>query len=302
MPVQLHQYADDTQLYLGISSTSIDWQLLTLESCTLDVFNWLTHNGLALNPSKSESIVFANSRSKPLQLLADTCTTVTVAGAPIPVSANIKSLGVYLDRSLSFDKHVSEIAKSCYYHIRSLRHVRTSLTLDVAKTIACSIVGSRLDYCNSLFTGLSVKNLDRLQLVQNTLARVVTNTKRSDHITPVRFNLHWLPVGSRITFKVATLTYRARTFGQPSYRYLGSLVSTLSSSATQHVLRSSTTNRTDIPRRKTAMAQHRSFSSAASAIWNSLPLELTSSETLSIFRTDLKQRLFKLAYPDYVAE
>ena len=60
-------------------------------------------------------------------------------------------------------------------------------------------------------------NFDKLQLVQNTLACVVTGHKRSDHITPVLADLHWLPVKSRMTFKIASLTYTIRKFGQPEY-------------------------------------------------------------------------------------
>ena len=56
---------------------------------------------------------------------------------------------------------------------QSIRHIRPLLTLDAAKTLAVAIVSSRLDYCNSLLQGTSAANLDRLQRVQDVLARVV---------------------------------------------------------------------------------------------------------------------------------
>ena len=138
-------------------------------------------------------------------------------GSPIKLQTSIKNLGVYLDSRLSFDKQVSEICKASYFHIRALRHIRSSLTTDVANTIASAIVGSRLDYCNSLLAGTSVSNLARLQLVQNTLARVVARKSRFDHITPVLSGLHWLPICHRINFKIATITYRVLQSQQPSY-------------------------------------------------------------------------------------
>ena len=67
--------------------------------------------------------------------------------------------------------------------------------------MATAIVGSRLDYCNSLLAGTSVSNLSRLQLVQNTLARVVAQKSRFDHITPVLSELHWLPRSSQNKFQ-----------------------------------------------------------------------------------------------------
>ena len=114
-------------------------------------------------------------------------------------------------------KQVSEICKASYFHIRALRHIRSSLTTEAAKTGASAIVGSWLDYCNSLLAGTSVSNLARLQLVQNTLGRVVAQKSRFDHITPVLSELHWLPICTRIKFKIATITYRVLQYQQPSY-------------------------------------------------------------------------------------
>ena len=209
--VSFHQYADDTQLHIGTNSSTLATQVSTLESCTIRVNDWLLHNGLHLNPSKSEAIAFFNPRSKPLATLADSIKSISVAGSPIKLQSSIKSLGIHLDSKMSFDKHVSEVCRTSYFHIRALRHIRSSLTTDAAKTVASAIVGSRLDYCNSLFAGTSALNLSRLQLVQNTLARVVAQKPRYCHITPVLIDLHWLPVRQRIDFKLLPQLSRSCT-------------------------------------------------------------------------------------------
>ena len=183
--ISFHQYADDTQLYIGTNSSTLAHQVALIESCTQRVHDWLLNNGLHLNPTKSEAIAFFNPRSKPLETLAKSITSISVAGSPIKLQSSIKNLGVYLDSKMSFDKQVSEICKASYFHIRALRHIRSSLTTEACKTIATAIVGSRLDYCNSLLVGTSTSNLARLQLVQNTLARVVTQKSRFSHISPV---------------------------------------------------------------------------------------------------------------------
>ena len=123
---------------------------------------------------------------------------------------------------MSFDKQVSETCKACYFHIRALRHIRASLTTEASKTIAAAIVGSRFDFCNSLMAGTSVSNVTRPQRVQNTLARVVAQKLRFCHITPVLSDLHWLPVRHKISFKIATVTFRVLQSQQPSY--LSSLI------------------------------------------------------------------------------
>jgi predicted DsbA family dithiol-disulfide isomerase len=119
---------------------------------------------------------------------------------------------VVLDLRLSFDQQIDAVCKACYFHIRALRHVRDSLPDDVAITVACSIVSSRLDYCNALYAGISAKNFDKLQRVQNTIARVILRLRKYDHITPALVQLHWLPIRQRVTFKLICLHTQ-----QPAY-------------------------------------------------------------------------------------
>ena len=107
--------------------------------------------------------------------------------------------------------------KTSFFQIRALRHIRSSLTTEACKTIAAAIVGSRLDYCNSLLAGTSVSNLVRLQIVQHTLARIVTEKSHFCHIAPFLSDLYWLPVRHRINFKIATITFEVLQFQQPSY-------------------------------------------------------------------------------------
>ena len=295
--MSFHQYADDTQLYIGTNSSTLTSQIASIESCSQRVHDWLLNNGLHLNPSKSEAIDFYNPKSKPLAALAESIGTVSVAGSPIKLQSSIKNLGVYLDSTISFDKQVSETCKACYFHIRALRHIRASLTTEASKTVAAAIVGSRLDFCNSLLAGTSVSNLARLQRVQNILARVVAQKPRFCHITSVLSDLHWLPVRHRISFKIAAVTYRVLQFQQPSY-----LASLIPRYVPARALRSSSSFSMCVPPRKTTMAASKSFSSVASGIWNALPNHLSSVLTLLVFRRALKHHLFLLAYPDSSAK
>ena len=122
----------------------------------------------------------------------------TLGDAQIPVSKTVKSLGITLDDKLSFNTHVDNVCKAAHFHIRALRHIRGCIDEETACMVASSMVGSRLDYCNSVLHGTSAENLGKLQRVLHELARVVSGTRRSDHITPVLARLHWLPVADYI--------------------------------------------------------------------------------------------------------
>ena len=289
--VSSHQYADDIQLYIGTNLFTLAHKVASIESCTQRVHNWLLNNGLHLNPSKSEAIAFFNPRSKPLESLAECIASISVAGSPIKLQSSIKNLGVYLDSRMSFDRQVSKTCKASYFHIQALHHIRSLLTTEACKTIAAAIVGSRSDYCNSLLAGTSVSNLARLQLVQNTLARVVTEKSCFCHITPVLSDLHWLPVRHTINFKIATITFKVLQFQQPSY-----LAALIPRYVPTRSLRSSSISLC-VPNRKTRMAKSKSFSSVASSYWNKLPGHLSSISTLHAIRKRLKHHLFLSAFP-----
>ena len=116
----------------------------------------------------------------------------------------ITTLGVTLDNQLSFNPHVAAISKSCYYHIRSLRHIRSTLTDDMAKSVAVALVSSRHDYANCLLYGTSQSNITKLQCIQNCLANLTVKNPSISSSVAVQI-LHWLPIKRRIEFKLCLL-------------------------------------------------------------------------------------------------
>jgi len=125
---------------------------------------------LQLNADKSEVIIIGTA---PQLRSAANIHEVEVAGSRLQVAPKLKSLGVTIDSHLRFDCHAKEVAMACNNHTCALHHVRTVLTDDLAQTVACSIVGSRLNYCNAMLYGAPAATLDVLQRAQNNLARVV---------------------------------------------------------------------------------------------------------------------------------
>ena len=258
-------------------------------SSTLDeVYAWLTSNCLSVNPSKTEFLIIGN----PQQRNKIQSSSIVFCGNVISPSASARNLGVTFDSSLSLTKHISSICKSAYYQIRQLRQIRSSLDISSAIILANSLVISKLDYCNSLLNGLPKSSINRLHVVQNSLARTIyPSAKRSDHISPVLHKLHWLPVSSRIEFKIATLTFKVLKFQQPAYIY-----DWIAPYIPPRSLRSSNKNLLIVPDIRSEMG-HRSFSFASPSIWNSLPQHIRSSDSLSAFRGLLKTFLYQKSLP-----
>ena len=207
--------------------------------------------------------------------------------SPCPAQSRV---GITLDGALSFDRHVDNVCKAAHFHIRALRHIRKCVDAETARTVACSMVGARIDYCNSILYGTSAANLNKLQRVINTLARVVSGTRKRDHITPVLADLHWLPVAFCIKFKIALQTFKTLTTNKPEY-----LADLLNFQTTSRSLRSSSRMRLHVVAR-TVFAS-RAFCHAAPSIWNALPVHLTDfSLSLDSFKKQLKTYLYNTSY------
>ena len=103
------------------------------------------------------------------------------------------------------------------YHLYKLSSIRHYFTTEATKSAVNALLTFRLDYCNSLFVNLPASQIFRLQRIRNYTARLITRTSRYDHITPVLMGLHWLPIASRIHFKVLVFAYRCVNGLAPTY-------------------------------------------------------------------------------------
>ena len=203
-----HLYADDTQIYLSFSRTDPEMSLSLVQQCLQDVSDWMIASKLKLNPDKTEFILIGTKAQRdkfrkyfPTKLLDQDVTPTDSA----------RNLGVEFDKDFNFTKHISKVCRSCYYHIRDLRRLRRCLTAAVTKTIATSLVLSKLDYCNSILYNIPNRG------IKNCLARVVTRSPRFCSVTPLLKSLHWLPVQFRIKHKICTLSYKVIHSCQPVY-------------------------------------------------------------------------------------
>ena len=207
------------------------------------------------------------------------CFPIDILGSPLcPVD-----LGVWFDSDLSLSKHVQNVCKTCFVKVHNFRHVRRFLTHDVSVLVANAFVSSQLDYCNSLFRSLSKFNLCKLQYIQYSAARIISNTSRYTSINPVLKKLHWLSVEQRIVFKTATLVYKFLHTGFLRYftPYLSSYSSSYSTRCSQRG-----GNFLVIPKfypfvHKSVKQFGNSFAFDAPTVWNALQDEILASPSLA---------------------
>jgi len=129
---------------------------------------------------------------------------------------------------------------------------------------------------------------------RNAAARLIFNLRRSDHITDALISLHWLRVPERIIFKVATLTYRALHGSAPPY--LASSFGCVADMPHRRRLRSAFTEQLDVPTCRRSTIGGRAFPVAGAKVWNSLPSDVTSASSLSVFKNRLNTYLLRRCY------
>ena len=220
---------------------------------------------------------------------------VAVSNELITPSVKVRDLGAIFDTEITMIDHVNAICRSLCHPIRNIGRIRCFLSRDTCKQTVHASVTSHLDFCNMLFwqACLHDSTAGKLQRCQNMAARVVTRTRKCDHITPVLMQLHWLPVVYRVHSKVLLQVYKVLHGLAPSY--LMDLIQLYRPSRAPGFA-------TDIgytlqhPRTKTAWGD-RAFSRLGPVLWNGLPLYIRSAPCLTSFKSRLKTFLVEPSRP-----
>ena len=200
-------YADDSQLYITMNPSDRHPSLISLEQCIKDIQAFFLINKLSCNPSKTEVIHFSSrfSRLAPIP-------SIMFGPHAIESVSEVRNLGVILDRHLNMSSNVNSICRSASLALRNIARVRKYLSQHNTERLVHAFISSKLDYCNSLLYGLPSTEIQKLQRIQNSAARLIVGTKRREHISPILYDLHWLPVRERIIFKVLLVTFKVAPY------------------------------------------------------------------------------------------
>ena len=151
-----------------------------------------------LNDDKTELMLIGTRQ----QLQKVNLNDITVGDTVVEAKSVVRNLGSWFDRNLDMSSHISKQCASAFYHLHNISRIRRFLSTDTTKALVHAFVTSRVDYCNSLLYGLPASHLNKVQRVLNAAARLVCRAPRHCRITPLLYELHWLPVRQRISFKI----------------------------------------------------------------------------------------------------
>ena len=245
-------------------------------------------NKLHLNDDKTEFLAVC----APWLRTGVTVSSLTVGSSHIAASSAARNSGVIMNQALNTVTHVQRLCQTAMTHLMNIADIRRCLSHDVAEKLIHAFVTSWLNYSNGLLFGMSAASLRKLQHVQNTAPRILTGSRKYDHITPVLPQLHWLRVEYRVQYKILLLvTYKALQGQAPSY-----IKDLLQFCTTGRTLRSSARDDLYIPQTKLRTYGDRAFSAAAPNLWNSLPLGLRQSPSTALLKKQLKAHLFRLDF------
>ena len=263
---------------LSVGYKLVSWTLIS---------RCMSGNQLKLNHEKTELL----NVMTPYQLRTYGLCSVVIDDVVVQPSKSVRTLGVLFDEHMSMHPQVTQVVRTCNFHLRNIGKIRRYITTDACKAAVQSLVVSRLDYCCALLHGLPQSQLRRLQLLQNTAARIITRTPYRDHITPVLADLHWLPCKLRIQFRI--LVYVFKCLHNEAPVYLDDLVGIY---IPRRSLRSSSDTSSLVNRPSAKRVGERAFRHSAPALWNELPTNIRDIPTPQAFKRALKTFYYRLHF------
>ena len=134
--------------------------------------------------------------------------SVSFMGKSLKPVDSAKDLGVTLDRHLNYDNHISQLASSCMNKLYQINRAKNSFDPKTLSEVVSSLVINNMLYCSSMWSNTSASNVKKLQSIENFACKIITKTRKYDHVTPLLRELDWLPVDKLLYFRDSVLTYK----------------------------------------------------------------------------------------------
>lgn len=278
-----HQYADDTQLYHSFDDAD---QYAAADAINYDlnmISEYSTKHGLHLNEKKTQLIVFGNGRTK---IMSNKNFKIYLNNIPLTFSDTCRNLGLSIDNDLRFKSHINKLIQKAYGTLKHLYFFKDILSSEIKLKLCDSLILSSVAYCDTVYwPAILNKDKESLQKLQNSCLRFAFNIRKFEHISHVFRETSWLKMQERFMYHFNSLLFSLVQKQAPYYLYIKLIKH---SDIHPHTTRYRDT--LVIPLHNSALFE-RSFSYNAAKMFNSVPLDLKSSISLSSFKIKLKKYL-----------
>ena len=123
-----------------------------------------------------------------------------------------------MDCNPAYDEDVAQLTSKCIRSLCQINRVNYLFDRRTLITIINSLVFSKLLYCSSVRANTTKKNIELLQTVRNFAARMVSGTRKFDHVTPILKQLQWLPIIEQLmVIRDATMIFKCLNGLAPPY-------------------------------------------------------------------------------------
>ncbi|CAK1594935.1 unnamed protein product [Parnassius mnemosyne] len=280
-----HLYADDLQIYSQTSINNLPSAVLSTNRDLAIISEFCTSYGIKVNPSKTQVIVIGSN--KLLQKITwHTLPFVCFENSAIPYSKVVKNLGVLIDSTMSWAPQIEQISKKMFAACGSLKRLRNFLPISTKIALAHSILLPILDYADICYTDITMEQLNKLERLQNLSIRFIFGLRKYDHVSQFRKQLKWLPIHLRRNVHLLSLLFCV-LFDPKSPRYLKEQFH-YRYEFHDRSLRSVYSLALNTPYSVTSF-YNKSFTSQATRLWNSLPLNIQQAQSLQTFKKQLKE-------------
>lgn len=196
-------------------------------------------------------------------------------------------MGVWFSKNLTFSTQVKKLAGTCFGILKTLRKFLPLLPRSAKETVVRALILSHLDYANALYAGIPGYLLNKLQVVQNSAARLLLGLSSRCSVRSHLLTMHWLPAEARIKFKILTIAHSALHGLGHIY-----LLKRFAFYVPVRQLRSSSQLLAQIPWFNRQRLGGSSLARKAALAWNALPLALRGIQDPATFKKKLKSFLF----------
>ena len=280
--ISLQGFADDHFIYKLMTPGKDDHLVIQqLERTMITVKAWMNSMRLKLNTDKTEFVQFGYRA----QLSKCKIKTFNADGDTVELSTSVRCLGAFLDSNLQMGLHVKTKSRIAMSNLMKIRNIRTFLTRDACETLVIGLVISHLDYCNGILLEVTETCIKPFQRIQAIAAKVVLLRSKYSSTREALKTLHWLPIRSRVQFKILTIMYKITNGTAPSY--LSNLV-TLRPRSSRNLRSNEEELMYIVPRTKYKTFAYRSFSVQGPTLWNQLPVNIKTSTSFQTFKKSLK--------------